>query len=319
MEHFGDRLMEAVKRKKTPAMVGIDPRPDLLPKALTKRFALVAGASPGVWARAVEEFCSRVLDVVSPYVPAVKFQSAFFELYGAPGISALSALLRKAHRLGLVTLLDAKRADIGSTSQAYAEAVFGRLATAIGRGAAVGPIAHAVTVNPYLGRDSLDPFVEYARQFGYGIFVLVRTSNPGSRDLQQIATDAGDSKVFQLVARWVGDWSLATRGRSGYGCVGAVVGATAGDQIVQLRAALPGSWLLIPGYGAQGATALDIAGAMDDGGFGAIVNSSRGVLFPTDGGGPDIGERWEQAIDGALKQMIDELARSTAAARLQSS
>jgi orotidine-5'-phosphate decarboxylase len=314
MVNFGDRLTEAIRRKKTPAMVGIDPRPDLLPQAIRNRFALGAGTSPRVWARAVHEFCSRVLDVVSQHIPAVKFQSAFFEMHGAPGIAALHALVRKAHRLGLVTVLDAKRGDIGSTSTAYAEAAFGLLADEQSE-RATEPMPDAITVSPYLGKDSLEPFIDYARHAGRGIFVLVRTSNSGSRDLQQLTTPAGTT-IYRIVAEWVKQWSDATRGQSGYGSVGAVVGATAGDQIAELRTALPGSWLLIPGYGAQGAKAADLASGFDDRGFGAIVNNSREILFPPleSDSAPNA---WEPAIEAALIRMIDDLARFTSAGRLR--
>jgi orotidine-5'-phosphate decarboxylase len=292
-------------------MVGIDPRPDLLPELLVQRHALHSNAAPRVWANALEEFCSRVLDVVSPLVPVVKFQIAFFEAAGAPGINTLHVLLRKARRLGLVTLLDAKRGDIGSTSQAYAESVFGKLPA--GSSGSSGPIADAITVNPYLGRDSLEPFLKYVRDEGFGLFVLVRTSNPGSRDLQQAEIGSGGAKVYDLVARWVHEWSQGTRGQSGYGCVGGVVGGTAGDQVVCLRQTMPGTWLLIPGYGVQGATANDIAGGFDENGLGAIVNNSRGILFPPHAKPTD----WEQAVESALLQMIDELARHTPAGRLR--
>jgi orotidine-5'-phosphate decarboxylase len=318
MEMFGDRLAAAVRQKKTPAMVGIDPRPDLLPRELVERFRLNPDAANTTWAEAVAEFCSRVIDVVSPYVAVVKFQIAFFELYRAPGITVLESLLRKARQLGLVTVLDAKRGDIGSTSVAYAESVFGAL-SAVRKVRNSEPLADAVTVSPYLGKDSLEPFLEYARHEGRGVFVLVRTSNPGSRDLQQLATLPTSETLYRLVAGWTQDWSRATRGQSGYGSVGAVVGATAGDQIAELRTAMPGTWLLIPGYGAQGGNATDIAEAFDERGLGAIVNNSREILFPKIDGDPAKPGAWEHAVEAAVKRMIDDLARHTPAGRLQSS
>lgn len=320
MDHFGDRVVEAIQAKGTPAMVGLDPRADLLPGSLVARHGLGVGASKQLWARAIEEFCSRVLEVVAPHVPAVKLQSAFFELHGALGIAAMRVVLSKARRLGLVAILDAKRGDIGSTSEAYAEAAFGK-ATALGglSGLAGGLAgADALTVSPYLGRDSLEPFLKHARQHGRGLFVLVRTSNAGSRDLQQIADQASGRPIYSHVAQWVREWSEETRGRSGYGSVGAVVGGTAGDQIAELRAAMPGTWLLIPGYGAQGATATDIASAFDDRGLGAIVNNSRGILFPKIDDDPDAPGAWERAVEAALKRMIDDLAQNTPAGRLRS-
>jgi orotidine-5'-phosphate decarboxylase len=298
-------------------MVGLDPRPELLPQELRTKHALGSAAGAAVWARAVEEFCSRTLDVVAPRIPAVKLQTAFFEMLGAPGIRALDLLLHKARRLRIVTILDAKRGDIGSTSEAYAAAAFGPPPSA-GTGGPWSSAADALTVNPFLGQDSLEPFLARARAGLHGLFVLVRTSNPGSHDLQQLQLTEPAGPVYALVARWVHEWSEATRGRNGYGAVGAVVGATAGGQLAELREAMPHALLLIPGYGAQGATAADIAVAFDPHGLGALVNSSRGVLFPP-AAGPGHDEPWEAGIDRALQGMIEDLAQHTPAGRLRSS
>ncbi len=320
MDHFGDRVVEAVQAKGTPALVGLDPRPDLLPGSLVARHGLRAGASQQIWASAIEEFCSRVLDVVAPLVPAVKVQSAFFELHGAGGIAALRIVMAKARRLGLVTILDAKRGDIGSTSEAYAKSAFGRADTIESTRSNPGGCdgADALTVSPYLGKDSLEPFLKYARLQGRGLFVLVRTSNPGSSDLQQLADQAAGQPIYSHVAQWVRGWSEETRGKSGFGSVGAVVGGTAREQIAELRAAMPGTILLIPGYGAQGATAADIASAFDERGLGALVNSSRGILFPDKpaGGVAEQTGAWEEQIEAALRRMIADLAKHTPAGRL---
>jgi orotidine-5'-phosphate decarboxylase len=318
MQMFGDRLADAVRRKQTPAVVGIDPRADLLPCSIVARYGLGLGASKQVWAAAVEEFCARVLDIVGPLVPAVKFQSAFFEQLGATGVATLEVLLRRACRGGLMVILDAKRGDIGTTSEAYAEAAFGKLAALRATGGRGDGAADALTVSPYLGKDSLEPFLDFAREGGRGLFVLVRTSNPGSRDLQHLSSVALGQPVYRHVADWVREWSEVTRGAAGYGSVGAVVGGTAGVQIAELRAAMPGAWLLIPGYGAQGATAADIAPAFDERGLGAIVNNSRGILFPKIDGDPDAPGAWERAVEAALKRMIDDLSTNTPARGLKS-
>jgi orotidine-5'-phosphate decarboxylase len=317
MLRFGDRLADAVRRKQTPAIVGVDPRTELLPRSIVARHGLGAGASMRVWAAAVEEFCSRVLDVVAPLVPAVKFQSAFFERHGAAGVASLEVLMRRARRLGVLVILDAKRGDIGSTSEAYAESAFGRLADLQAAGGTSDWGADALTVSPYLGKDSLEPFLQFARLAGRGLFVLVRTSNRGSSDLQHLSSVEGNQRIYRHVAEWVREWSHATRGSSGFGAVGAVVGGTAGEQIAELRAAMSGTWLLIPGYGAQGATAADLVSAFDERGLGAIVNNSRGILFPQIDGDSDAPGAWECAVQAALKGMINDLAQKTAAGRLR--
>jgi orotidine-5'-phosphate decarboxylase len=319
MTQFGDRLVAAVRAKKTPAMVGIDPRADWLPRELVQRHRLSPAAAPRIWARAVEEFCSRVLDVVARWVPAVKFQSAFFELFGAAGIEVLHTMMAKGRRLGLLTILDAKRGDIGSTSQAYAQAAFGAAPAESTEVIGMGAGADGLTVNPYLGMDSLEPFLSFSQKGDHGLFVLVRTSNPGASDLQQLRAGPDARPVWSHVAAWVREWSEATKGLSGYGAVGAVVGGTAGAQIAELRAAMPTAPLLIPGYGAQGATASDIAGAFDERGLGALVNSSRAVLFPhrSDGSVEAPAHAWEAGIEHALESMIADLAAHTPAGKLR--
>ena len=319
MQHFADRVLAAIRHKKTPAVVGLDPRPEWLPRPLWQRHGLGPAASERIWATAVEEFCSRVLDVVAPLVPAVKVQSAFFELLGAPGIRTLRLMLHKARHVGLVTILDAKRSDIGSTSEAYAQAAFGNPAATTGGMAGGNPLADALTVNPYLGRDSLGPFLKYAQDGTHGLFVLVRTSNPGSADVQQLTCAQGARPIYAEIADWVREWSEASLGPCGYGSVGAVVGATAGEQLAELRRAMPRTMLLVPGYGAQGATAADVAPAFDPQGLGVLVNSSRAVLFPegatSDAAGPSA-DAWEDAIDRALRRMIADLAEHTLAGKL---
>ncbi len=318
MKHFADRVLAAVRHKQTPAIVGLDPRPDLFPPALLRKHGTGPRTTARQWGRIVQEFCYRVLDAVGPLVPAVKLQSAFFEMHGAAGVRTLEAVLRHAHRLGILTILDAKRGDIGSTSEAYAQASFGPHGIATARRSRRAT-ADALTVHPYLGKDSLEPFLEYTRAGDRGLFVLVLTSNPGSQDLQQLPLAADHRPVYRVVADWVHAWSSATLGRGGYGPVGAVVGGTAGAQIAELRRAMPQALLLIPGYGAQGATASDIAAAFDAQGLGALVNSSRGVLFPSAANRAAAAETedWEQDILRALRRMIDDLATHTPAGLLR--
>jgi orotidine-5'-phosphate decarboxylase len=236
-------------------------------------------------------------------VPIVKVQAAFFEELGPPGMVAMSLVIEHAQSRGLVVIVDAKRNDIGSTAEAYARGYLGREASAWH--------ADALTVSPYLGDDSLTPFVEVARERGAGVFVLVKTSNFGGRFLQDVACDGGT--IYGRIATHVEGLAAATAGTCGYGAVGAVVGATHPAQLVELRRAMPHTWFLVPGYGAQGGTAADVAGAFDERGLGAIVNNSRGIIFAHER--PEFkgrfGAAWQGAVEAATREMIGALAAVT--------
>lgn len=300
---FIDRLEAAVRRCATPVMVGLDPRIDLLPEALRP-----TGAKGAAAASAVAAFCREVIDIVAPLVPVVKPQAAFFEQLGPAGVEVLAGTIRYAQDRGLLVVVDGKRNDIGSTAAAYAEAYLGR-ASPFG--------ADALTVSPYLGDDSLEPFVQRAAEHQAGIFVLVKTSNPGGRMLQDLT--AHGQPVYQHVADHVERLAQKTRGQCGYGSVGAVVGATYPEQLAALRARMPHTWFLVPGYGAQGARGRDVAGAFDPSGRGAVINNARGIIFAyTD---PRYREaaatgRWQAAIEAATRDMIAELRAETAAGKL---
>jgi len=288
-------------------MVGLDPRYDLLPSGLRP-----TGSQAGLSARAdaFAEFCRGVIDVVAPLVPIVKPQAAFFEELGPAGMAALGEVIRYAQAKGLLVVVDGKRNDIGSTATAYAAGYLGR-----GDLSAWG--ADALTVNPYLGDDSLEPFVEMAVRRFAGVFVLVKTSNPGGRAFQDLKGEG--RMVYEHVAAMVESLAGQTQGACGYGAVGAVVGATYPEQLAQLRRQMPHVWLLVPGYGSQGGTAKQVAGAFDDRGFGAIVNNSRGILFAYREGryAKEFGEaRWQSAVEAATRRMIDELKAETPASRL---
>lgn len=305
MTHFADRLAAAVRRCGNPVLVGLDPRWDSLPAALR---ATQATATAAQIAAAYRTFCQAVIDVVAPLVAAVKPQSAFFEDVGPEGLAALADVITYARQRGLLVIFDGKRNDIGSTAAAYAAAY-------LGPDSPWG--ADALTVSPYLGDDSLSPFVEAARQRDAGVFVLVKTSNPGGGLFQDL--DVGGQPLYQVVASYVEQLAASTQGACGYGSVGAVVGATYPEQLAALRTAMPHSWFLVPGVGAQGATARDVAHAFDPAGLGAIVNSSRGIIFAharreyKD----RLGEsRWQEAVEAATRQLSDELRAETPAGRL---
>ncbi|HUG90181.1 MAG TPA: orotidine-5'-phosphate decarboxylase [Planctomycetaceae bacterium] len=306
MQHYATRLHDAVRRKSTPALVGLDPRFDLLPPDVVRAAEARGPAEPrALAAAAFEEFCFRLIDVVAPLVPAVKPQAAFFEELGPPGCAALARVIGRAREAGLVVICDAKRGDIGSTAEAYAR---GYLAGADPGAAAWA--ADALTVNPYLGRDTLEPFVRVAVERGAGLYVLVRTSNPGAGTFQDRASDG--LPLYRHVAQAVEDLALQTADEAGgFGAVGAVVGATWPAELAELRAAMPHAPLLIPGYGTQGGGAADVAAAFRPGGLGAVVNSSRAINFAfrsppwTEQFGP---ERWEDAAAAATRAMIADLA-----------
>jgi orotidine-5'-phosphate decarboxylase len=288
MAHFADRLAAACRAKKTALCVGLDPRYDSLPAAVRARHADRAAA--------YEEFCSRVLEVVAPIAPVVKAQAAFFEECGPEGMAVMGRLLGKARSLGLITVLDGKRNDIASTATAYAEAAFSRWG------------ADALTINPYLGRDAVEPFLAAARQRSGGVFVLVRTSNPGAGLFQDlpVLSEGKTEPLYRHVGRAVAAWAAESVGECGLGDVGAVVGATYPAELAELRQLLPGVVSLVPGYGAQGGTAQDVRAAFRADGLGAIVNSSRGVLFPWRQ--PPEGDGWEALVEAAARRAAAELA-----------
>ncbi len=295
MPHFADRLADAVRAKGNALCVGLDPRWESLPLSIRRRHG---GDSLQAVAAAYEEFCGRVLDIVAPLVSVVKPQSAFFEACGPDGMAVMQRLLCKAHGLGLLTILDAKRNDIASTATAYADAAFG--VPVEGR---VHPVwdADAITVNPYLGRDAVEPFLKSARRVGAGVFVLVRTSNPGAGLFQDLVADG--RPIYQHVAQAVAEWARENVGQCGLGDVGAVVGATYPAELAELRRLAPDVIFLVPGYGAQGGGAADAVPAFRPDGLGAVVSSSRGVLFPFQ---PD-DATWERRIEAAAQAAVTAL------------
>jgi len=284
--------------------VGLDPRWDLLPLDLRQRHD--DGKLNGV-AHACEEFCLRVLDLVAPLVPVVKPQSAFFEACGPAGMSALQRILAKARQLQLITILDGKRNDIAATATAYAEAALSAVKVNDKLLSVWG--ADSLTVNPYLGRDAVEPFITCARRSQGGLFVLVRTSNPGAGLFQDLRCESSGSTkpLYQLVGEAVAVWSDENLAECGFGDVGAVVGATHPDELAQLRQMLPRVVFLVPGYGAQGGSAADTAAAFRADGLGAIVNSSRGIIASFAPQETD----WPDAVVNATKAAITDLASAT--------
>jgi orotidine-5'-phosphate decarboxylase len=294
MDHFADRLSDAVRAKGNAVCVGLDPRWESLPTEIRRRYE----GSGLDRAAAFAEFCDRVLEVVAPLVAVVKPQMAFFEQCGPAGFVVLERLVRQARAKGLLVILDGKRNDIASTATAYADAAF------------TAWDADALTVNPYLGRDAVEPFLQSARRAGRGVFVLVRTSNPGAGQFQDL--DCGGRPLFQHVGAAVNAWAAENVGKCGFGDVGAVVGATYPQELTALRQLLPQVVFLVPGFGAQGASAADTAAAFRPDGLGAVVNSSRGILFPFQ---PDE-SAWEAKVEQAARATIAALATATPMGRL---
>jgi orotidine-5'-phosphate decarboxylase len=287
-------------------MVGLDPRTEQLPAALQPQDPRDL---PSV-ADAYRRFCCGVIDVVHTRVPVVKPQAAFFEQLGPAGMLALADVMDYAVSKNLLVVLDGKRNDIGTTAEAYASAYLGRKpASAWG--------ADALTVSPYLGDDSLEPFVKIGRLHGAGIFVLVKTSNPGGKMLQDLISEG--RPLYRRVAEHVEQLSQHTRGAGGYGDVGAVVGATYPAQLAELRSVMPSTWFLVPGFGAQGGSAKDCAAAFDAQGLGAVVNNSRGIIFAQarkDYAGRFTPAQWQEAIAAATEEMIAQLRAETTAGKL---
>jgi orotidine-5'-phosphate decarboxylase len=287
---FVERVHARARTQGTRVCLGIDPRPHGHPSTHPSTHA----GDPAKVARAVVEYVRTVLDATHDLIACAKPQSAFFEALGVPGVIALAQVLADLRDRGVPAILDAKRGDIGSTAEAYAAAYLADGVFA----------ADALTVNAYLGLDTLKPFLDAAVAGDRGVFVLVKTSNPGSGDLQDLATDDG-RRVHERLAD-----ALAERAErlphdaDGYAPLGAVVGATYPAELTALRARLPRSLLLVPGYGAQGGTGADVAGAFDADGLGAVVNASRTLLYPT--GGADVAA----AARAAATAMRDDLDRA---------
>lgn len=266
-ENFADRLLEAVERKRSHVVVGLDPDYDLLPPEIRNTCPRAQYASDEVMkAACFGHFLSELLECLANDAVAVKPQAAYFEALGTPGYALYLDLIARAKKLGYLVIADVKRGDIGSTAEAYARA---HLEVAG---------ADAITVNPYLGTDGLEPFFKRARTGGKGVFVLVKTSNPSSADIQDLVLSSG-APLYREVAGLVNRWGEGTEGTRGYRSIGAVVGATHPREGAELRGVMKGVPLLVPGYGAQGAAAEDLGAFFDARGLGAVVNSARAILY----------------------------------------
>jgi orotidine-5'-phosphate decarboxylase len=304
--HFADRLCEAIARKGNAVVVGLDPRLESLPAELLEACQAMYGSTTHAAAEALWRFNRDIIDAVHDLVPVVKPQLAFYERYGLAGMQAYVQTVRYARDAGLLVIADAKRNDIGPTAVGYAEAFLGP-AQVFAQTVPGDFEADALTVNAFLGSDGVAPFIDQAQQHGRGLFVLVKTSNVSSGEIQDVAV-AG-RPLYEHLGQLVEAWGAASRGYCGYSAVGAVVGATYPQQARALRALMPHTIFLVPGYGAQGATAADVVSCFDARGYGAIINASRSILFafrtPTYATMP-----YAAAARAATQQMIHELRQA---------
>ncbi|HLC76101.1 MAG TPA: orotidine-5'-phosphate decarboxylase [Candidatus Peribacterales bacterium] len=275
--HFADALTERIK-KTSPVCVGIDPQLSKLPEGISRDVQGMLAFNRGI------------IDAVKKIASCIKPQLAYFELLGWEGMRAFFATCAYAKEQGLMVIADGKRNDIGSTCEAYADAYLGPDSS-----------IDALTISPYLGHDGVDPFIERCKRNGKGIFVLVKTSNPSSSDLQDLPV--GDEVVHEHMAQLVETWGVSLLGNaSNLSCVGAVVGATYPEEMKYLRTLMPHSIFLIPGYGAQGGTAADVKHGFLPDGTGAIVNASRSIIYAS------TGKDWQHAAEKAAETMVKELA-----------
>ncbi len=268
-----DQLIQKIKEKQAPVVVGLDPTLALIPEAVKQEAYREYGETLEGAAEALWQFNKAIVDAVCDLIPAVKPQSAMYEQFGAPGVAVYQKTIEYCHSRGLIVIGDVKRGDIGSTSAAYASGHLGTVR--VGSKVLTAFDEDFATVNPYLGSDGIRPFLDVCRESGKGIFVLVKTSNPSSGEFQDRDTEG--RPLYEHVAEKVAAWADEVMGKD-YSSVGCVVGATYPEMGKRLRSVMPKSYILVPGYGAQGGTAESLRPYFNDDGLGAIVNSSRGII-----------------------------------------
>ncbi|MCR4672639.1 MAG: orotidine-5'-phosphate decarboxylase [Lachnospiraceae bacterium] len=269
-----DRLIERIQELQAPVVAGLDPNLQFVPDSLKEKAYKEYGETLEGAAEAVWEFNKAIIDSIADIVPAVKPQIAMYEQFGIPGMVVFDRTVRYCKEKGLSVIGDIKRGDIGSTSEAYARGHIGKVQ--VGNSTLRAFDEDFITVNPYMGTDCVEPFLKVAKEDGKGLFVLIKTSNPSSGEFQDRLIDG--RPLFEHVAEKVNKWGEGLNGKYGYGPVGAVVGATYPQQAAAIRKLIPNAYILVPGYGAQGATAKDILPNFNSDGLGAIVNSSRGII-----------------------------------------
>lgn len=269
-----DRLIEKIEQTQNPTVAGLDPKLDYVPEYIKRKCFEKHGETLKGAAKALLKFNKGLIDALCDIVPAVKPQAAYYEMYGVEGVKTLYKTQEYARLKGMYVITDGKRNDIGTTMEAYATAHLGKVK--VGSEEYEPFLGDALTVNGYLGSDGIKPLLSVCKENDKGIFVLAKTSNPSSGELQDKTVDG--TPIYELMGKMCEDWGRELPGVYGYSGVGIVAGATYPEQIKQLRELLPHTFFLIPGYGAQGASAKDISAAFDSNGLGGIVNSSRGIM-----------------------------------------
>ena len=302
--NFADRLNAKIKAKKSVVCVGLDPRLEQIPAFIRNKHFAEQKNDLTAAAESILEFNKGIIDAVKDLVPVIKPQIAFYEQYGHEGMRAFEETLWYARDKGLMTIADIKRGDIGSTAEAYAKAFLGKV-NLNGR-EAFSFDADAVTVAPYMGFDGIKPFMTEARKYGKGVFVLVKTSNVSSADLQDLQMK-DENSIYEIMAHYTDSWGADDVGDSGYSFLGAVVGATFPKQAAKLRQIMPQAIFLVPGYGAQGGTAKDVKVCFNEDGMGAVVNSSRGIIFAWENSDEFTEKDYAEAARAATQKMNREL------------
>ena len=297
-----DILQDKIKEKKNPTVAGLDARVEYIPPHILKKYTSQYGETLQAAALAMEEFDCSLIDALCDVVPAVKPQSAYFEMLGWRGMETLEEVITHAKGKGLYVIADIKRGDIGTTATAYAEGWLGT--TRVGETDCAAFDADCVTLNGYMGSDAIKPFLDQCVARNKSAFVLAKTSNPSSVELQDMV--AGDRVVYTVMGDLIERWGKDTAGKYGYNALGAVVGATHPSVLKELRRRLEHTFFLVPGYGAQGGTAADVRCAFDELGRGAIVNASRSIMCAWKKTGKD-GMDYQEAARAAAEQMRDEL------------
>ena len=300
-----DVLQDKIRAMKNPTVAGLDARIDYVPEHIRQAAFAEHGTGLEGACEAIYQFNVGLIDALCDIVPAVKPQSAYYENLGWRGMEMLERTIRYAKSKGLFVIADIKRGDIGSTAEAYADAWLG--VTKVGEALCGGFNADCVTLNGYMGADSVNPFLKVAGERDKSVFILAKTSNPGSGELQNVAAGEGDT-VYGLMADLIEKWGAGTEGKHGYTRAGAVAGATYPEELQKLRARMPHTFLLVPGYGAQGGTAEDVQYAFQENGRGAVVNSSRGIICAWQKTGKN-GADYQEAARAAAIAMRDDIRR----------